>query len=156
MKYIISHGAFLLLGILLGVVFTVQIHAAQKQIERNEEKTENVSAEWKTDHLILNKANLLNELKVQGVKFPEIVLAQAILETGHFKSYICRNNNNLFGLKSGNTYMKFTHWTESVAAYKEYIQNWKKPPKDYYKYLKDLGYAKDPEYTKKLKEIVRK
>ena len=30
------------------------------------------------------------------VKYPEIVLAQGILETGHFKSNVCIDNNNIF------------------------------------------------------------
>ena len=29
-----------------------------------------------------------------------------------------------------------------------------KPPNDYYKFLSDIGYAKDPHYIKKLKRIV--
>ena len=52
------------------------------------------------------------------VKHPEIVLAQGILETGHFKSNVCINNNNLFGLKKSSTkYYKFTHWSESIVFY---------------------------------------
>lgn len=155
MKYVISHSCSVLLGIFIGIICTVQVIAASKTLEKRE-VVENVSAEWRTNHLKLTKENLLNELKVQKVLYPEIVVAQAILETGHFKSYLCKSHNNLFGLKSGNSYMKFDHWTDCVAAYKRYIQNWKKPPKDYYKYLKDLGYATDPEYTEKLKEIVKK
>ena len=32
------------------------------------------------------------------IKYPEIVVSQAILETGNFKSDLCVNQNNLFGL----------------------------------------------------------
>ena len=32
-------------------------------------------------------------------KYPKIVTAQAILETGHFKSYSCETRHNLFYLQ---------------------------------------------------------
>jgi len=42
---------------------------------------------------------VLKELKAQNVLYPEIVLAQSILETGWFKCKNCSlDNNNLFGL----------------------------------------------------------
>lgn len=54
------------------------------------------------------------------------------------------------------TFMSFDHWTNAVAAYKKFIQKYDPPPKDYYKYLQDLGYAEDPNYIIKLKQIVSK
>lgn len=47
---------------------------------------------------VLTIPNLLAEIKKNGIKYPKIVLAQAILETGWFKSSVCRNKHNLFGL----------------------------------------------------------
>lgn len=63
--------------------------------------------------------NLIAEIKKNNIKYPKIVLAQAILETGWFKSSICRNKHNLFGLTNPRTgkYYEFNHWTESVKAY---------------------------------------
>lgn len=91
-----------------------------------------------------------------GMKHPEIVYAQAILETRHFRSKVCREYNNLFGLYNSRAkdYYKFDHWSESVVAYLDYIQYRYKPPNDYYKFLSDIGYAEDPEYINKLKRIV--
>lgn len=90
------------------------------------------------------------------VKFPEIVYAQAVLETGHFKSEGCLKHHNLFGLYNSEAkrHHRFNHWTESVVAYKEWIQRRYKPPEDYYEFLKRIHYARDPEYIKKLKKIV--
>lgn len=90
------------------------------------------------------------------VKFPEIVYAQAVLETGHFKSVGCLKHHNLFGLYNSEAkrHHRFNHWTESVVAYKEWIQRRYKPPEDYYEFLKRIHYARDPEYIKKLKKIV--
>ncbi len=63
--------------------------------------------------------NLIAEIEKNGIKYPKIVLAQAILETGWFKSPVCRNKHNLFGLTNPRTgkYYEFNHWTESVKAY---------------------------------------
>jgi len=41
----------------------------------------------------------VSELKRLNVKFPHIVMAQAIAETGHYKSQVFKENNNLFGMK---------------------------------------------------------
>ena len=99
---------------------------------------------------------LIEALDYYNVEYPNIVYAQAILETGHFKSKVYREYNNLFGLYNSKTksYYKFDHWSESVIAYLDFIQNKYKPPNDYYKFLSDIGYAEDPEYINKLKRIV--
>ena len=40
----------------------------------------------------LTVPNLIEEIKLNGIKYPKIVLAQAILETGWFKSSVCRKS----------------------------------------------------------------
>lgn len=102
------------------------------------------------------EAGLWEALIYYDIENPEIVYAQAVLETGNFKSAICRQNNNLFGLYNSHTktYYKFKHWTESVEFYKNYIQKKYNPKDDYYAYLQKMGYAEDPEYVNKLKKIV--
>lgn len=101
---------------------------------------------------------LMEALEYYGVKHPNVVYAQAVLETGHFKSDLCINGNNLFGLYNSRKkrYYTFDHWTESVEAYIDFIQYKYKPPNDYYKFLDNIGYAEDPEYINKLKRIVNR
>ena len=102
------------------------------------------------------ESDLIDVLNYYGVQHPNIVYAQAILETGHFRSKVCREYNNLFGLYNSRAkdYYKFDHWSESVVAYLDFIQDRYKPPNDYYKFLLDIGYAEDPKYINKLKRIV--
>ena len=102
------------------------------------------------------KEGLIDALEYYDIHHPNIVYAQAVLETGHFKSEGCLKHNNLFGLYNSKAkrYCRFNHWTESVIAYKEWIQRRYKPPEDYYEFLKRIHYARDPEYIKKLKKIV--
>lgn len=105
----------------------------------------------------LNPAEgLMSALEYYGIKHPKIVYAQAVLETGNFTSSVLTNNNNLFGLydSSKGSYYTFSHWSESVKAYRDFIQYRYKPPNNYYQFLKGIGYAKDPKYIIKIQEIV--
>lgn len=96
---------------------------------------------------------VLSELKKQNISHPHIVLAQAKLESGNYKSNVCKRHNNLFGLMKGDNYHSFSHWKESIAYYKNHVQNRYKGG-DYYAFLNNIGYAQDPNYINKLKELV--
>lgn len=104
------------------------------------------------------KEGIREALEFYDIQHPDIVYAQAILETGHFKSAGCVKHNNLFGLydSKAKRYCRFNHWSESVVAYKEWIQRRYKPPEDYYEFLSRIHYASDPTYVSKLKQIVKK
>lgn len=97
-------------------------------------------------------------LSYYGLKHKDIVYAQAVLETGHFKSKVCLKYNNLFGLYNSKEkrYCRFKHWTESVVAYREWIQKKYQPPNNYYAFLESINYASDKDYINTLKSIVNK
>ena len=101
----------------------------------------------------LNKGNVLAELKKQQVPHANIVLAQSILETGNYTSKVCKNKNNLFGIRKGNKYKSYNTWKESVSDYKCLISSRYKGG-DYYEFLKRIRYAEDSEYINKLKDRV--
>ncbi|MBM6714868.1 glucosaminidase domain-containing protein [Phocaeicola coprocola] len=91
--------------------------------------------------------NLYKEIIRNGILYPKIVLAQAILETGWFRSLVCKNKHNLFGLTNPRTgkYYEFNHWTESVWAYYTKVQ-YKYKGGNYLLWLGEIGYAEDPNY----------
>lgn len=151
------HVVWFIIALLI-VAFFINVYSDNKKENTIIEKEDSVSVQWRQNHFLLSEENLYNELVAQGVDYPEIVTAQALLETGHFKSYACLQQNNLFGLRDNKgKYMSFPHWTDAVAAYKKYIQRYNHPvPEDYYAYLQELGYAEDPQYIDKLKQIVNK
>lgn len=96
--------------------------------------------------------SLRTQLNDSEIQHKDIVLKQAILETGWLSSYSCKNRHNLFGFRYRGKYLEFDTWQESV----EYYSRWQKrhyKGGDYYKFLKDRGYATDPEYITKLKSI---
>ena len=109
----------------------------------------------------LSKENVFSEILKNEIRFSDIVLRQAILETGHFKSHNCLHRNNLFGMKGGeNTpdnpegYKIYDSWQESVTAYKEWQdKRWSDHYSDYYIFLESVCYAESPDYINKLKSI---
>ena len=100
--------------------------------------------------------NLIAEIEKNGIKYPKIVLAQAILETGWFKSPVCRNKHNLFGLTNPRTgkYYEFNHWTESVRAYYSKVQ-YRYKGGNYLLWLKKIGYAEDPGYIRAVIRVLK-
>ena len=101
--------------------------------------------------------NLYQEIIRNGIQHPRIVLAQAILETGWFRSPLCRNRHNLFGLTNPKTgkYYEFNHWTESVRAYYTKVQ-YKYKGGNYLLWLRNIGYAEDPRYVREVIKVLKK
>ena len=99
--------------------------------------------------------NLYKEIIRNGILYPKIVLAQAILETGWFRSSVCRNKHNLFGLTNPRTgkYYEFNHWTESVRAYYTKVQ-YKYKGGNYLLWLDEIGYAEDKDYITTLTDVI--
>lgn len=105
---------------------------------------------------VLTIPNLYEEIRRNGILYPKVVLAQAILETGWFRSPVCRNKHNLFGLTNPRTgkYYEFEHWTESVRAYYTKVQ-YKYKGGNYLLWLRDIGYAEDPEYIRSVIRVLK-
>lgn len=107
----------------------------------------------------LTIASLYRSLKRHNVKYPKIVLAQAILETGWFRSDACLYRHNLFGLTNPRTgeLFAFDKWEDSVLAYINKVQyRYKGPdanPSAYYSFLDNCHYAGDKSYIYKVKQI---
>lgn len=157
---------YLVLGFLIGIligytIMFITVVKAYKNLEEKLVQEDSIVSTLDPNYSLpeeLNEEVLFKELVRQEVKYPHIVFAQAMLETGGFTSDICKNYNNLFGLYNNRTkdYYKFDHWIESVTAYKDMIQYRYGSDEEYYSFLKRIGYAEDPKYITKLKKIVAK
>lgn len=112
---------------------------------------------------------LVKELKKLNVRFPHIVLAQSILETGYWESRIYQENNNLFGMKQARArattakgtqlgHAFYDDWKESVTDYALYqaaYLNKIRKENQYLRYL-DKNYAEAKDYDKKLEAIIER
>jgi len=87
-----------------------------------------------------------------GIKHPEIVIKQSILETGWYKAPFLMSRNNLFGFRKVE-YLRFSNWKESVHYYKRWQdKHYKNPNEDYYDFLVRIKYA-TPQYPFHLKKV---
>ena len=109
--------------------------------------------------------NLKSEIVKQGIKYPNIVLAQAVLESGHFKSDIFLDNHNIFGMKKPSVrktmatgenrgHATFNNWVDSVRDYKMFQDQNGYSNLSVNDYMKKLGtdYCPGCNYEKKIKE----
>lgn len=113
---------------------------------------------------------LIESIKELNMRFPHIVLAQAKLESGNYKSKIFTESNNLFGMRQAkiriNTakgtqynHAYYTTWVESVYDYAfyscRYLHN-VKTEEEYFAAL-NASYAEAGDgYSKALKQIIKK
>lgn len=127
---------------------TLHINIQIKEKNKGKGQKGNKRTSPKSELPELTIPNLYAEIIRNGIRHPKIVLAQAILETGWFTSPVCRNKHNLFGLTNPRTgkYFEFGHWTESVRAYYTKVQ-YKYKGGNYLLWLRDIGYAEDPNYV---------
>lgn len=117
----------------------------------------------------INYTSLYNEILEQQIEFPDIVFAQAILESGSFTSRVFKHNKNLFGMrlpKKRETtaigqkygYAVYDFWQDSVEDYGYYqkylIKNKKMTRSQYLAYI-DKRYSESTGYVKKLHRIIK-
>lgn len=114
--------------------------------------------------------NLYSKILECDIKFPDIVFAQAVLETGHFRSKLFQNANNLFGMKLPNKretvavgktsggYAKFESWESSVYDYslwQNYVISKKGSlSREQYLNMLDKIYSESKGYSKKVIKII--
>jgi hypothetical protein len=128
-----------------------------------------------TKVIVMKQYNEFSKEKLKGyilqlnIKYPQIVLAQAELESGHFKSSIFKENNNFFGMKPAKLrpttnkgenkgHAVFDTWRDCVndyALFQAAYLNEIKSQDEYFQYL-EQNYAEDPKYVDKLKKIIEK
>jgi flagellum-specific peptidoglycan hydrolase FlgJ len=108
---------------------------------------------------------------VLNIQHPDVVYAQAVLESGNFKSDLFLRNNNLFGMGvPSNRRMLTINTKGKFSDYKaNYLKGWQLSVIDYalwqdtyaYNLTKEeyldylsLAYAEDPFYVKKIIKII--
>lgn len=98
------------------------------------------------------------EIIQQDIKFPEVVFAQAILETGWSKCQNCALDkfNNVFGFTTSLGFIRFSNWQSSIRFYRLWQNKYYKGG-DYFEFLSRSWGAPDmPLYIRKLKSVITK
>lgn len=117
----------------------------------------------------VDNESLAQVLKTFNVKFPAIVHAQAVQESGNFTSSLFGRNHNLFGMKhperrvttslgSVGGYAYYATWVDSVVDYALWFQTYAsecKTEDDVFKLLDKL-YAQHPGYSGIIKDLSKK
>lgn len=118
---------------------------------------------------VFSDSLLVETLKKYNIKFPHIVLAQAMHESNHFTSDIFNENHNLFGFKMAGSrpttalgvnrkHAYYENWEMSVLDYALYQAAFLRPIKTEAQYLEYLNkyYAEDPFYNTNIKRYLKK
>ncbi len=165
-------GGILALVVIVGyVVLTSMVSNAHQEgfKEALNEPIESELVVLDSSELVFSRDALVKELKRLNVRFPHIVLAQSILETGYWESRIYQENNNLFGMKQararattakgtqlGHAY--YDNWKESVTDYALYQAAYLNKLRNENKYLKylDKNYAEAKNYDDALTTIIER
>jgi uncharacterized FlgJ-related protein len=163
----ITNKSLIALGITIGLAIILGFTSKPK------DAIENLTTE---DRLIVireynefSQEKLIEKINQLNFRFPHIVLAQAKLESGNFKSTIFLENNNMFGMReaklrvnlakgTNRQHAYYESWQESVYDYALYYSTYLSDIKtegEYFEYLRQ-NYAEDPTYVQRLKEIIRK
>lgn len=110
-----------------------------------------------------------NEILEQGLEFPDIVFAQAVLESGNFNSRIAKKNNNLFGMRQPTKrpttstgtqygYATYDSWRESIMDYMLFQQmifsKHKFTRQSYLRYINKY-YSTTKGYTTRLMRVIK-
>ena len=136
------------------VLYENYIHKKRESSTLIRHNNQQVLSYYTGDSHELTLANLIDVIEEVGLSNQLFVLAQAVLETGHFTSPVCKNYHNLFGWYDSKhkDYYRFARWEDSVIGYQKFIQ-YRYKGGNYLQFLKRIGYAEDPRYTTTVAKI---
>jgi len=143
---------------------------------QREQKEENIRLIVRLDYLFnyaeFSEENLRELLILLKAPAPEIIINQAKLETGWFKSRLFKYHNNLFGMHyprirdtyadmytiadNGSKCASYASWQSSVLdllLYIDYYENLGFSTINYYKFLTDVSYCEKDTYVNILKRM---
>ena len=136
------------------ILYENYLHKKRESSTLIEHNNQQVISYYTGESHELTLANLIDVIEEVGLSNQLFVLAQAVLETGHFTSPVCKNYHNLFGLYDSKhkDYYRFARWEDSVIGYQKFIQ-YRYKGGNYLQFLKRIGYAEDPRYTTTVAKI---
>ncbi|MGE5348286.1 MAG: glucosaminidase domain-containing protein [Actinomycetota bacterium] len=174
LKFRMSAGRDTLRSVLLVTLFLITAcevpGGMPAMTEDMEQRAEKDLFYFQVRYLPFSEELLVKCLKLEGIKYQDVVLLQSRLETGYYTSDIFLNGNNLFGMKypafrptvaTGvyKDHARYEHWSDSVIDYALWQQYYMSrgyligdgQDSDFYLvFLKSIPYAEDKRYVSKL------
>ena len=163
----------ILLGLtllIIGIIVSFGTLSGQKNTDVEEEKfiTHVIKEiEKKKKHSLTDK-EVLDYIISLNIRFPKVVLAQAKLETGNYKSHVFQTKKNLFGMKlaksrpttgqgSGAGYAHYKSWKESVIDYALLQTSYYRHCRTEQQYMEQLQrtYCENNMYIVHLRELMK-
>ena len=151
---------FVILTLILSIIIATQLY-------KTTILTEEARVIVMRENNEFSRAKLKEYILQLNIKFPQVVLAQAELESGHFTSPIFKENHNFFGMKQATRrpttnkgenkgHAVFDTWRDCVVDYAFYSATYLNDMKSEAEYLEYLrqNYAEDPNYVETLKKII--
>ena len=167
-KVCMKKSSLIIIGIaiaILSIGYLFGYFTKKESIVKEFTETEQIVMIQEVD--TFSQTALVQMLKDLNVKYPYIVLAQSIVETGHWNSHIFYENHNLFGMKearrrittaegTARNHAYYNHWRESVYDYAFYQCRYLgriESETAYFEYL-SASYAEAPNYVSALKATI--
>jgi uncharacterized FlgJ-related protein len=159
------------IGITIGLCLTIGVFTSLKYVE--DEKTRFIQSE-EIIHLITNDSfsqnAFIDYIKNNNFKYPDIIIAQAYIESSYFTSPVWNENNNIFGMRVPQSrftlavgenlkHAVYKNWKDSVKdrmIYEALYLYKIKTKKQYYAYLdKIYASAGETKYSDLIKQIIK-
>ncbi|HEY1009417.1 MAG: glucosaminidase domain-containing protein [Daejeonella sp.] len=161
MKKYFYHVLVLAIGYGVGFAYPTKGLLTASPVETKQSENVGVPNDFSEKALVA----LMKELKI---KYPEIALSQARLETGNFTSAIFKENHNLFGMKMAEIrptsaiginrgHALYTDWKQSVIDYALFqsfiISKLKTVNKDSYRAHIQKYYSETSDYLARMDRV---
>ena len=145
---------FLTSLIINGLLVTALINNDTKVINRTKiiSTTDTVIVEQKD--VALNDSAIDAELTKLGCVLPNVAVAQFKIETGHYKSAICRENKNLAGIRNSASPLSIgkNRGHNVYATYRNCLRDYVRVQNKYLKNI-DGKYAEAKGYIQQIKKV---
>jgi hypothetical protein len=138
--------------VLLGASLTAMVYMSNN-VQVNTRKVHTTDTVYIEDVPLTDSA-ITKELTQLGCMLPNVALAQFKVETGHFRSAICRENKNIAGIRnSASKLSKGLNRGHNVySTYRDCLRDYVRIQN---KYLKNIEgrYAEAKDYTEQLSKV---
>lgn len=153
-EQVINYKRLFQVCLVIIVLLSMAVYYLYRQKERTHVIHTHSVSECTHKDIPLTDSAIVHELTTLGCVLPTVALAQFKIETGHFKSVICRENKNLAGIKTSRSAFVVGK-NRNHCVYRTYRDCLKDYVRIQNRYLKaiDGKYAEASGYIKQIRTI---